>query len=163
VPRLNLNQKFDACPLLDCFKKTKITKTKMEFIVLIEKNYTENEIFIHYCQLTGNEEEMGKFLKYVNKADYKDLYFGDYSDVVDGVNARILVAEAQLLPESDVDACIGLRDPNGYLRMFQKHVGKFTCPDHLDSVANEYDIANEMDDIFYGSNACFSNLFSSDS
>lgn len=132
-----------------------LTKVKMEFIVIYETNHKENEMFIHYCQWTDNEEEIAKFLKYIELADYEELYGGDYSSVWAATNKRI--------PESAVDAHMGLDDPNGYSKLFNKHVGKFTCPEIMDDDWTEedkpYKIAGELDEMFYGGREYFSKLF----
>jgi hypothetical protein len=106
----------------------------MEFIIIFETNHKEEEMFIHYCQWTGNEVELRKFIKYIKEANFWELDGSDHSSLAAATNKRI--------PESAVDAHIGLRDPNGYDHMFQKHVGKFTCP-NLD---DDDDGRDEKDD-----------------
>ena len=127
----------------------------MEFIVIYETNHKENEMFIHYCQWTGNEKEMMKLLKYIELADYEELDGGDYSSVWAATNKRI--------PESAVDAHVGLDDPNGYDKLFNKHAGSFRCPDFGDEDCSEdekpYKIARYLDEMFYGGRGYFSKLF----
>lgn len=128
----------------------------MEFLVIYETNHKESEMFIHYCQWTGNEKAMEKLLTYISLADYEELDGGHYSSVWAAFNKRI--------PESAVDAHMGLDDPNGYSRFFNKHVGQFTCPDLLDDEEEDDDekpftIARALHEMFYGGREYFSKLF----
>lgn len=123
----------------------------MEFLVIYETNHKENETFIHYCQWTGNENELNKLIQLIEKADYEELWGGDYSSV--------WVARNKCIPESAVDAHIGLDDPNGYSKMFVKHTGTFKCP-KIDESLNEYELARELDQLFYGGRESFSYCFS---
>ena len=125
----------------------------MEYIVIFERNHKEEETFLHYCQWTGNEEELGKLVKYIEKANYEELDGGDYSSIWVATNKRV--------PESAVDAHVGLSDPNGYAAMFQKHKGKFTCPDFEIEAGDEeeYELARALDELFYGGQSRFPKLF----
>lgn len=89
------------------------------FRVIYETNYKENETFLHYCQYTGNEKELDMFCDIINHACFDEL---------DGDVVKFYVGYNKLIPESAVDAHIGLDSPNGYAHMFQKHTGKFKCP-----------------------------------
>ena len=121
----------------------------MEYLVIYETNHKENELFIHYCQWTGNEEQLTKFMALMDKADYDDFY-GDVSTVCYAKNKRV--------PELAVDAHMGLDDPNSYSHLFKKHSGTFTCPE-FDEDESGGGIARSLDDLFYGSGRNFKNLF----
>ena len=120
------------------------------FRVIYEQNNKEEETFIHYCQYTGNEAELDKFCKIINRSLAQDLY-GDFSE--------FYAARNKLIPESAVDAHIGIIDINCYARMFQKHTGSFKCPEfesydeELDDGAKFYEkgdeLARELDELLY--------------
>jgi hypothetical protein len=111
----------------------------MQFITIVEKNYKENETFVHYCQWDGNEEELGKLLKVLDFALYDDMD-GDYS---------MLWHEEGFISESAVDQHVRLRY-GCFDHMFQKHTGVFTCPE-FDYIRDEYEAAKMIDDFFYAS------------
>jgi hypothetical protein len=131
----------------------------MEFLVIYEFNHKENEMFIHYCQWAGNEAELTKLMGFIERADWDEMG-GDYSSVSVARNKRV--------PESAVDAHIGLEDPNGYSRLFEKHTGKFVCPDFdededLDDEENRrhpHDLASDLDRFFYGGSGLFRSSWS---
>lgn len=111
----------------------------MQFIVILEHNHKENEQFFHYCQWTGNEEELRKLFKVIDAACYDDMC-GDYSDFFCSKN---------LISETSVDEHVQMKEFNSYDHMFQKHTGVFTCPDFGD-LEDEYENARNLDDVFYG-------------
>lgn len=111
----------------------------MQFITILETNHKERESFLHYCQWTGNEEELTKLLKIIDFASTDDMC-GDYSDFC---CSRVLISE------SAVNEHMQLKEFGGYAHMFQKHVGIFTCPEF--DIENDSDTAARvLDDTFYG-------------
>ena len=113
----------------------------MEFILVVETNHKENEEFLHYCQWTGNEEELKKLFTLFEKADYETLLGGDYSS---------FWFSTITISESAVDEHVKIKDFGSYCHMFQKHTGKFVCPDF--DTEDEFDIAVRLDKYFYGCN-----------
>ena len=109
----------------------------MQFITIVERNYKENETFVHYCQWDGNEEELGKLLSVLDFALYDDMD-GDYS---------MLWHEKGFISESAVDQHVHLRY-GCFDHMFQKHTGVFKCPE-FDYIRDEYEAAKMIDDFFY--------------
>ena len=110
----------------------------MQFITILETNHKENEIFIHYCQWDGNEEELGKLLKIIEFADPSDMR-GEFCDFCHSDTK---------VTEEAVDQHIRL--PYGsYSHMFQKHTGVFKCPE-FDYIRDEYEAARMLDEVFYG-------------
>ena len=112
----------------------------MQFILIVETNHKENETFLHYCQWTGNEEELEKLVVMLEKADYDDLYGGDFSSFW---FSRTKVSE------SAVDEHVKLEEFGSYSRMFQKHTGKFVCPEFDGDTECPYNIANQIDRYFF--------------
>jgi hypothetical protein len=114
----------------------------MQFITILETNHKERESFLHYCQWTGNEDELTKLLKVIDLACYDDMC-GDYSD---------FWYSRALIRESAVDEHVQLKEYGSYCPMFQKHVGVFTCPEFdVDDCEKDGDMAARiLDDTFYG-------------
>lgn len=108
----------------------------MQFITIIETNHKENETFIHYCQWTGNEEELEKLVKFIEFALYDDMY-GDYSS---------FCVSRKTISEAAVNEHLGL-GYGCYDHMFQKHVGVFKCPEF--DQTDEFEAAKNLDDCFY--------------
>lgn len=118
---------------------TTATAPTLEFVPFIEKNTKENETFVFYLQWTGNEEQLTLLNKAIEKACYDDIY-GDCSIVTMDINTKI--------PESAVDIHTRIQSLNGYHKMFTKCIGKFHCPDDIDST-DEYEMATLLDETFY--------------
>jgi hypothetical protein len=110
------------------------------FRVIYEKNNKEGEVFIHYCQYTENEVELDKFCKIINRSLAGEMC-GDFVEFYAATN--------KLIPESAVNAHIGIQDINGYARMFQKHTGSFKCPEFEYSEENTHELAHELDELLY--------------
>jgi hypothetical protein len=116
-----------------------VSVNTMQFITILETNHKENEIFIHYCQWTGNEEELGKLLKIIEFADPSNMS-GDFCD---------FCYSEKKVSEGAVDEHIRL----GYgcfAHTFQKHTGVFKCPDiKEEEVEDKYKAAQMLDECFY--------------
>jgi hypothetical protein len=110
------------------------------FRVIYEKNNKEEEVFIHYCQYTGNEKELDKFSNIINQSCTENIS-GDFVEFYAAMN--------KLIPESAVNAHLGIHDINGYARMFQKHTGSFKCPEFEYSEENAHELAHELDELLY--------------
>lgn len=106
------------------------------FAVIIEFNHKERETFVHYCQWKGNENEMKKLIKAIDMADTSEI----------GGDVSTFTAAKGLVPEGAVDAHVLLTELGNYAKMFQRHTGKFTCPDLTD---DPVDIAYHLDKFFY--------------
>ena len=113
-----------------------------EFVMFMERNHKENEMFCFYLQWNGNEEALTKLANFINQALYDDM-IGDYSEVSIDIDTKI--------PESAVDLHCKIHDMNCFSRMFQKCVGQFKYPldgydpDKLD----EIEIAKLCDETFF--------------
>jgi hypothetical protein len=108
----------------------------MEFIPIVENNHKEREMYVFYCQWTGNEEELEKLIRVIEKADCQ--LHGDYSD---------FQTSRTRISESAVDEHVKLTEFGSYTHMFQKCVGTFVCPDFSDM--DPYDLGNALDERFY--------------
>ena len=104
----------------------------MDFVIVFEENHKDNEHYIHYCQWTGNEQDLDELLYAIQQADYEELLGGDYSS---------FWCSYVTIPEAAVDAHMKV-DPS----MFKKHTGKFVCPKFSDDC---YEVARELDDLYY--------------
>jgi hypothetical protein len=103
----------------------------MEFIIIFEENHKDHENYIHYCQWTGNEEELFKLIVAIDNADYEELLGGDYSS---------FYTSDVKIPEAAVDAHMKIKF------MFYKHTGKFTCPSLS---TDSYEVARDLDHYYY--------------
>lgn len=115
------------------------------FVMALEKNTKENELFIYYVQWNGNEEELTKLFEILKKQSWDDLY-GEYCTMSLNITEK--------LPENIVDIiCKSHReiDINCYHRMFSKCTGKFTNPISEESVhgLDECQIASLVDQTFW--------------
>lgn len=108
----------------------------MDYIIILEHNHKEDETYVLYCQWTGNEEQLEKLVKVIETADPEDLS-GDY--------ASFSVSRVKI-PEAAVDVHCSIKDFGGYIHMFQKCKGTFTCPEFS---KDPYEIAKELDDYYY--------------
>lgn len=108
----------------------------MEYIIVLEHNHKEDETWLFYCQWTSNEEELEKLAKAIETADTEDLS-GDY--------ASFSVSRVKI-PESAVDIHCSISDFCGYIHMFQKCEGTFTCPEFS---KDPYERAKELDECYY--------------
>jgi hypothetical protein len=109
----------------------------MDFIVIYEFNNKETEVFLHYCQWTGNERELSKLIKVIEEADNDDLV-GDVS---------FFQVSCVKIHEYAVDVHTRIKGFNNFDDMFQKHTGVFNCPEFTnDSIEN----AHKLDSYFYG-------------
>ena len=108
----------------------------MDYIIILEHNHKEDETYVLYCQWTGNEEQLEKLVKVIETADPEDLS-GDY--------ASFSVSRVKI-PEAAVDVHCSIKDFGGYIHMFQKCKGTFTCPEFS---KDPYEIAKELDDCYY--------------
>jgi hypothetical protein len=109
----------------------------MQFVTIIETNHKEHETFFHYCQLDGNEDELGKLMRVIDQSEYGELY----GDVCTFYCSRIPISEAA------ADEHINL-DYGSFAHMFQKHKGIFKCP-RFDSIHDPYGAAKALDEYFY--------------
>lgn len=117
------------------------------FRVIYEKDHYENEMFIHYCQYTGNEAEIDTFCEIINWSDGRTMR-GEYSEFY----SDTLV----LIPESAVDMHIKLDHTNRYAHLFQKHTGTFKCPEfenynQEEDTWDSYELAREISKLLYSS------------
>lgn len=115
-----------------------------EFIVCMERNTKQQEVFIYYLQWTTNEETILRLNKAIQKANYAEKEGGDYSELRCDLDKK--------LPESVVDAHIGLKDMNSYFPMFTKCTGTFTfhlSEEEIDET-EECNLASILDIMFYG-------------
>lgn len=110
----------------------------MQFITIIETNHKEHETFIHYCQVDGNEDELGKLMNVIDMSEGGDELSGD---VCTFYCSTIRISEAA------ADEHIKL-DYGCYSHMFQKHTGVFKCP-QFGSLEEPYDAARALDEYFY--------------
>ena len=108
----------------------------MDYIIILEHNHKEDETYVLYCQWTGNEEQLEKLVKVIETADPEDLS-GDYASFS---FSRVKI------PEAAVDVHCSIKDFGGYIHMFQKCKGTFTCPEFS---KDPYKIAKELDDYYY--------------
>ncbi len=99
--------------IFDMFSKIQ----PMEFIVIVERNFKEDETFVHYCQWQGNEQELEKLFAILDAKDDTELY-GDVSK---------FSYSRHRLTESAVDEHCGL-GLGIFDKMFHKYVGIFKCP-----------------------------------
>jgi hypothetical protein len=113
------------------------SQTTMQFITIIETNHKEHEVFFHYCQLNGNEDELNKLMKVIDQSEYGELY----GDVSTFKCSPIRISEAA------VDEHVPL-DYGCYDSMFQKHVGVFKCPE-FECLDDEHEAAKFLDNCFY--------------
>lgn len=115
------------------------------FVIISEKNHKENETFLFYVQLDGNETQLTQLSSILERADYDELYGGDFSEVHIHLETR--------LPEELVDGIINTHRKMSiynYYNMFTKCTGTFKCP--FDESVNDkdaYEIARNVDEIFY--------------
>ena len=115
----------------------------LEFVMFLERNTKENELFIFYLQWTGNEEALTKFEAIINKAKYEEM-FGDYV---------ILALDTDIkFPESAVNLhCSNKYYVNCYFRLFSKCSGRFTYfdkPNIITKEQNDYKLARLLDSDF---------------
>lgn len=110
----------------------------MQFVLVLEHNHKEEEVFLHYCQWNGNEIELTKLFIYIERANYENMG-GDYSS---------FQYSQKILTEDAIDQHVAIQGFNSYSSMFQKHTGKFVCPD-FDGYENGEDIARKLDRLFY--------------
>lgn len=108
----------------------------MQYILILEDNKKEEETYLLYCQYTGNEAEMEQLISVIEVADPEDL---------DGDVAIFSVSRTRI-PEAAVDAHVNIKDFGGYIHMFQKCEGTFTCPEFSE---DPYQKARELNDYFF--------------
>lgn len=108
----------------------------MEFVVVYEHNHKDEEVYIHYCQWTGNEESLTNFFDAIENADYEQFQGGHYSS---------FRSSTTKLPESVVNAHMNLENLE---YTFKKHVGKFRFS-KLDT-EDPYEIAEILQDFWRG-------------
>ncbi len=108
---------------------------QMDYILIVEKNYKENESYLLYCQWTGNEVELEKLINVIETAEYE--MSGDYS---------VLQVSRKLIPETAVDAHVCIKDFGDYIHMFQKCKGTFLCPEFSES---PFQAARELNRMFW--------------
>lgn len=89
----------------------------MEFIIILERHFKEDESFVHYCQWQGNEAELEKLFAIIDEKDDTDLY----GDVSKFSYSRHRLSESAVDEHCNVKLGI-------YSYMFNKYTGKFTCP-----------------------------------
>jgi Zn finger protein HypA/HybF involved in hydrogenase expression len=110
------------------------TVDELKFIVIMEQNMKDNELFVHYCQWNGNEYELTKLVRHIEAADREEY-------PVEGDVSRFAACLVKITEES-VDQHVKL--PFGRCdHMFQKHVGTFTCPECIITT-------RDLDEHFYG-------------
>lgn len=108
----------------------------MEFITIKEHNEKENEVFIYFCQWTGNEEELLKLSDVMGKSSF------DYRA---GSDASWFQMSLGTISESAVDEIVNkVTGFNMFNKMFHKCTGVFTCPEFDDT-----DIERQLDELFY--------------
>ncbi len=116
----------------------------LEFVMLYEYNYKENELFIFYLQWTGNEEALKKLHKIISKAFFDDMY-GDFSLPTLNIKTKI--------PESAVDIhcqASDVIDPNCFHKLFTKCTGTFHYPfEDEDLEREEFELAQLIDSVLY--------------
>ena len=108
----------------------------MEFIIVLEHNHKENETYVFYCQWTDNEVELQKLIDVIENTNTEDMN-GDYAS---------FDVTRTILPEAAVDAHVKINDFVGYIHMFQKCSGIFTCPEFSE---DSHEKAKELDEYFY--------------
>lgn len=92
---------------------------KLKFIVIMEQNMKENELFVHYCKWNGNEYDLTQLVRYIEHSNMEE-------HPVTGDVSRFSASLVKITEEA-VDQHMKL--PFGRSdRMFHKHVGSFTCP-----------------------------------
>lgn len=104
--------------------------------MILEHNHKENETYTFYCQWTGNETELEKLIKVIKTALTDDMD-GDYAS---------FEASYVKIPETAVDVHCSIKDFVGYIYMFQKCKGNFTCPEFSE---DPYEMAKELDELYY--------------
>ena len=107
----------------------------MDYIIILEHNHKEDETYVLYCQWTGNEEEVEKLAKVIESSECE--LHGDY--------ASFSVSRVKI-PEAAVDIHCGIKEFGGYIRMFQKCEGSFTCPEFSEESCAK---AKELNRYFY--------------
>ena len=110
----------------------------MQFVTIVETNHKERETFIHYCQLHGNEDELGKLMRVIHQSDGGDELDGDVSTFM-----CCTTRMSEAVADEHAKLSYGC-----FARMFQKHTGVFKCPT-LGSPRDSLQAAQVLDNFFY--------------
>ena len=116
----------------------------LEFVMFLEQNTKEHELFIFYLQWTHNEEALTKLEYIIDNANYDEMY-GDF--VMLSLDTTIKFTE------SVVDLhCSMKKDLNGFCHLFNKCNGRFNYFDRpriITEEQDEYELAELLVDDFY--------------
>ena len=117
---------------------------QLEYVMFLEKNTKEDELFIFYLQWTHNEENLVKLESILDNANYDEMY-GDF--------VMLSLDTSVKFPESVVDLqCSMKKDLNGYCHLFNKCNGRFNyfdTPSIITEEQEEHELAALLVDDFY--------------
>ncbi len=117
--------------------------TKMDFIIIFEKNYKDREHITHYCQWTGNEVELAKLFAVIRQGVkiYTEIQRTEYDDF--GGDYTQFWCSGVKIPESAVNVHRMIGSD------FRKNTGTFVCPEFGKEPFEPLEIAKQLHNLFY--------------